>query len=161
MTELTIIKLWMFNTDGIALQEYNLSPGCIISHQLQKDNILGALPELGQLVINMGLLSPGSNVVSVTGRMLYDHNTRKPLAVFEEIENIATYKDLTNSGAIVVDGLWMIEFCETTVENQSVSTSLIKYWGYPKMVNYQIESGHGNIVSYTIQLDVSDIDLSG
>lgn len=151
----------MFNTDGVALQEYQLSPGCIVSRQIQKDNILGALPELGQLVINMGLLSAGSNIVTVTGRMLYDHNTRKPLAVLEEICNISTYKNLTNSGEIVVDGLWMIEFCETTVEDQNTSTSLIKYWGQPKMINYQIESGHGNITSYTIQLDVSDIDVTG
>jgi hypothetical protein len=136
------VTLYCKNSAGTTLQTYTLSPDAKVSRQIQKDNILAAIPFAGFLGIDMGLIS--NNVVTVSGRMTYDHNTRNPLTVLEEIANIAAYHDVTNTGVDTIDGKWMVGIGST-----------IFYSGTPYMINYDITSGEGGMINYTIQITVS------
>jgi len=136
------ITLYCRNSGGTVLQEYTLSPGAKVSHQIQKDNILAGIPFAGFLGINMGMIS--NNMVTVSGPMLYEHNNRSPILVMEEIQNIAAYQDLTNTGVQVIDGDWMIGIGTTKI-----------YTGIPYMVTYDIQSGEGDIINYSIQINIT------
>lgn len=144
------VNVVMYNKAGTPLYLYRLSPGATISRQLNKGggNILAAIPFAGYLGIDMGLIE--GNTVSVTGQMLYDHNTRKPVTVLEEINNLAVFHNATGSTDLdLVDGRWHIIMVDA---DSSVET--INYQGLPKMITYNIASGEGDICNYTIQLDL-------
>lgn len=134
------VKLLIYNKELTNLQMYLLSPGCKVSHQLQKDNILASIPFLNQIGIDMGLIA--QNIVTVSGQMLYDTNSRTPVTVLEEIENMATYGDVTNTGKQVYNGYWAVQVGTT-----------VTYWGIPYMITYDIQAGEGDIINYTIQIN--------
>lgn len=148
------VNLVCYNDQGTAMLIYRLSPGCTITKQLNKGggNILAAIPYAGFLGIDMGLIE--GNVVTVTGQLLYEHNTRKPITVLQEIDNVAVYKNTTNNDIQAVNGNWHLIIRDANSTNETVN-----YTGLPKMVTYSIAAGEGDICNYTIQLDVTNTVL--
>jgi hypothetical protein len=144
------VNIVMYNDQGTPLYLYRLSPGAAVSRQVNigGGNILASIPFAGFFGVPMGLIE--GNTVSVTGQMMYDHNSRKPITVLEEINNLAVFHNATGSTDLdLVNGRWHLILVDTVS-----STETINYQGLPKMMTYNIVSGEGDICNYTIQLDL-------
>ena len=160
------VTLNVVDGSNITHQTYTLSPGCDISHQIQMDNIRLGLPGAGNLVIDLGITA--TETVTITGQLTYEHNnstiadatthsTSTPLNIMREMVNWAKFRTSAGAnkagtviGTPITTGKWSL-----CVDAFPAAPPLY-YYAKPYQINYTLASGKGNIVDYTIQLQITD-----
>jgi hypothetical protein len=149
------VKLLVYdkNLGTTNMPSWTLSPGVTISRFIQKDNFNAPIALGGFVLLDMGL--PSQNTVTITGVMTYNHNTKKPLDVFEEIYNQCFYHAAKSTDPASTNGWFSLQIEEDITEGNFIWDGLVK------SVNWDIESGQGNMVNYTIIMDLATAKADG
>jgi hypothetical protein len=144
------VKLNVRNKQHTTLKTYTLSPGCTISHNIQKDNITFPIPLAPQMTLDLGFSV--INTITINGTLTYGHDNNKPYLALEEMQNYTLFQATQSGLTASADGKWSLILEDMWCEPATMQT----WYVLPKTITYDMELG--GITTYTILLDVTQDD---